>query len=93
MPGHPARTAPRTGPLIFAGLTSGGVVSDAVLAFSIGAGLMVAAGPVAVFYAVGAEGRSLEDSATPLSAQAAEPASTRRRAVSGRVRRCTEASA
>ncbi|MET9604829.1 MFS transporter [Streptomyces sp. NPDC006512] len=57
-----------SGPLIFAGLTSSGVVSDAVLAFSIGAGLMVAAGVVAVFYAVAAEGRSLEDIATPLSA-------------------------
>ncbi|MFE5676950.1 hypothetical protein ACFQ7B_16620 [Streptomyces erythrochromogenes] len=62
-----------SGPLIFAGLTSSGVVSDAVLAFSIGAGLMVAAGLVAVFYAVAAEGRSLEDIATPLSARAAEP--------------------
>ncbi|KJY20741.1 MULTISPECIES: MFS transporter [unclassified Streptomyces] len=61
-----------SGPLIFAGLTSSGVVSDAVLAFSIGAGLMVAAGLVAVFYAVAAEGRSLEDIATPLSARAAE---------------------
>src|SRR4029450_13094199 len=37
-----------SGPLVFAGLTSSGVVSDAVLAFSIGAGLMVAAGLVAV---------------------------------------------
>ncbi|MFD3696828.1 MFS transporter [Streptomyces sp. NPDC058646] len=58
-----------SGPLIFAGLTSSGVVSDAVLAFCIGAGLMVAAGVVAVFYAVAAEGRSLEDIATPLSAR------------------------
>ncbi|MFJ9939658.1 MFS transporter [Streptomyces erythrochromogenes] len=66
-----------SGPLIFAGLTSSGVVSDAVLAFSIGAGLMVAAGLVAVFYAVAAEGRSLEDIATPLSAQSAEPTPTR----------------
>ncbi|MFD8575717.1 MFS transporter [Streptomyces virginiae] len=61
-----------SGPLIFAGLTSSGVVSDAVLAFSIGAALMVAAGLVAVFYAVAAEGRSLEDIATPLSARTAE---------------------
>ncbi|MFE6905754.1 MFS transporter [Streptomyces erythrochromogenes] len=66
-----------SGPLIFAGLTASGVVSDAVLAFSIGAALMVAAGLVAVFYAVAAEGRSLEDIATPLSAQAAEPTPTR----------------
>ncbi|WP_411102956.1 MFS transporter [Streptomyces sp. cmx-4-9] len=60
-----------SGPLIFAGLTSSGQVSDAVLAFCIGAGLMVAAGLVAVFFAVAAEGRSLEDIAKPLSAKEA----------------------
>ncbi|MEU3986005.1 MFS transporter [Streptomyces sp. NPDC026672] len=59
------------GPLVFAGLTESGVVSDAVLAFSVGAALMLAAGLVAVFFAVAAEGRSLEDIATPLSAEAA----------------------
>ncbi|MFI5764134.1 MFS transporter [Streptomyces sp. NPDC051563] len=58
-----------SGPLLFANLTSSGVVSDAVLAFCIGAALMVAAGVVAVFYAVAAEGRSLESIATPLSAR------------------------
>ncbi|MFD9568665.1 MFS transporter [Streptomyces sp. NPDC059982] len=57
-----------SGPLLFAGLTSSGVVSDAVIAFCVGAGLMVAAGLVAVFFAIAAEGRSLEDIATPLSA-------------------------
>ncbi|GLF97009.1 MFS transporter [Streptomyces yaizuensis] len=56
-----------SGPLVFAGLTGSGVVSEAVLAFCIGAGLMVAAGLVAVFFAVAAEGRSLESIATPLS--------------------------
>lgn len=61
-----------SGPLIFAGLTSSGEVPDAVLAFCIGAALMVAAGVVAVFYAVAAEGRSLEQIATPLSARSAE---------------------
>ncbi|MGW4032735.1 MFS transporter [Streptomyces sp. NPDC004838] len=55
------------GPLVFAGLTESGVVADAVLAFSIGAALMVAAGLVALFFAVAAERRSLEDIATPLS--------------------------
>ncbi|MEV7723487.1 MFS transporter [Streptomyces sp. NPDC087917] len=60
-----------SGPLIFSGLTSSGKVSDAVLAFCIGAALMVAAGLVAVFYAVAAEGRSLEQIATPLSARPA----------------------
>ncbi|THA57527.1 MFS transporter [Streptomyces sp. A1136] len=69
-----------SGPLLFADLTSSGVVSDAVIAFCVGATLMVAAGVVAVFLAVAAEGRSLEQIATPLSARttpsapAAEPA-------------------
>ncbi|MGW8776639.1 MFS transporter [Streptomyces sp. NPDC055796] len=56
-----------SGPLVFAELTSSGVPADTVLAFCIGAGLMVAAGLVAVFFAVAAEGRSLERIATPLS--------------------------
>ncbi|MEE1754722.1 MFS transporter [Streptomyces sp. SP18CS02] len=60
-----------SGPLIFAGLTESGVVGDTVLAFCIGATLMVLAGVVAVFFAVDAERKSLEDIATPLSAQAA----------------------
>ncbi|GGZ81783.1 MFS transporter [Streptomyces subrutilus] len=63
-----------SGPLIFAGLTSSGVVGDAVIAFCIGASLMVAAGVVAVFFAVAAEGRSLEQIATPLSAREAADA-------------------
>ncbi|GAA3388244.1 MFS transporter [Streptomyces roseoviridis] len=56
-----------SGPLIFAGLTESGVVADTVLAFQIGAALMCAAGLVAVFLAVNAERRSLEDIAEPLS--------------------------
>lgn len=59
-----------SGPLIFSGLTSSGVVSDAVVAFCIGAALMVAAGVVAVLFAVDAEGKSLEDIARPLSQRA-----------------------
>lgn len=59
-----------SGPLIFAELTESGVVSDTVLAFQIGAGLMCAAGLVAAFLAVRAERRSLEDIAEPLSATA-----------------------
>jgi MFS family permease len=59
-----------TGPLVFSGLTESGVVSDTVLAFCIGAALMCAAGLVAVFLAVKAERRSLEDIATPLSSAA-----------------------
>ncbi|WP_445397778.1 MFS transporter [Streptomyces sp. LE64] len=61
-----------SGPLVFAGLTESGVVAEAALAFCIGAGLMVAAGLVALFFAVAAEGRSLEDIATPLSVRSPE---------------------
>ncbi|MFJ9213825.1 MFS transporter [Streptomyces sp. NPDC102264] len=57
-----------SGPLVFADLTASGVVGDTALAFRIGAGLMCAAGLVAAFLAVRAEGRSLEDIAEPLSA-------------------------
>ncbi|MEV4971062.1 MFS transporter [Streptomyces scopuliridis] len=56
-----------SGPLVFADLTASGVVGDTALAFRIGAGLMCAAGLVAAFLAVRAEGRALEDIATPLS--------------------------
>ncbi|MEU9134491.1 MFS transporter [Streptomyces sp. NPDC048404] len=56
-----------SGPLVFADLTKSGVVGDTVLAFQIGASLMCAAGLVAVFLAVKAERRSLEDIAAPLS--------------------------
>ncbi|OKK22085.1 MFS transporter [Streptomyces sp. CB00455] len=63
-----------SGPLIFASLTTSGVVSDAVIAFCIGASLMVAAGVVAVFLAVAAEGKSLEDIAAPLSSRPEETA-------------------
>ncbi|MET7985435.1 MFS transporter [Streptomyces sp. NPDC005281] len=56
-----------SGPLVFADLTKSGVVADTVLAFQIGASLMCAAGLVAVFLAVKAERRSLEDIAAPLS--------------------------
>ncbi|MET8855337.1 MFS transporter [Streptomyces sp. NPDC004579] len=71
-----------SGPLVFADLTKSGVVGDTVLAFQIGASLMCAAGLVAVFLAVKAERRSLEDIAAPLSTApstaAASPASTAR---------------
>ena len=56
-----------TGPLVFADLTAGGVVGETVLAFCVGAALMTAAGLVALFFAVAAERKSLEDIATPLS--------------------------
>ncbi|MQL65653.1 MFS transporter [Streptomyces vinaceus] len=66
-----------SGPLLFAELTSTGVVGDTVLAFQIGAGLMVAAGVVAAILAVNAERRSLEDIATPLSAAEPQQAAAR----------------
>lgn len=56
-----------SGPLIFAGLTGSSAVADTVLAFCLGAAVMVAGGLVALFLAVPAERRSLEDIATPLS--------------------------
>ncbi|MEU0939078.1 MFS transporter [Embleya sp. NPDC005971] len=56
-----------SGPLVFSDLTESGDVGDTVLAFCIGAGLMLAAGIVAGFLAVDAERRSLEDIAPPLS--------------------------
>jgi MFS family permease len=60
-----------TGPLVFAGLTESGVVSDTVTAFVIGASIMLASGIVAAFLAVDAEQKSLEEIAEPLSAEAA----------------------
>ncbi|WP_369374072.1 MFS transporter [Streptomyces sp. cg36] len=56
-----------SGPLVFSDLTSSGVVDDAVLAFCVGAALMTVAGVVSAFFAVDAEGKSLEDIAVPLS--------------------------
>ena len=57
-----------TGPLLFADLTSSGKVSDTVIAFVIGASLMCAAGLIAIFFAVDAEQKGLEDIARPLTA-------------------------
>ncbi|MGV9343889.1 MFS transporter [Streptomyces spiralis] len=59
-----------SGPLLFADLTGTGKIGDTVLAFSVGAALMCAAGLVAAFLAVDAERRSLEDIAKPLTAVA-----------------------
>ncbi|MET8896371.1 MFS transporter [Streptomyces albogriseolus] len=61
-----------SGPLLFADLTGTGEVGDTVLAFQVGAALMCAAGLVAVFLAVNAERRSLEDIAKPLTAVASK---------------------
>jgi MFS family permease len=58
-----------SGPLLFAKLINTSKVGETALAFVIGAALMVAAGVVALFLAVDAEQRSLEDIARPLSAR------------------------
>jgi MFS family permease len=62
-----------TGPLLFADLVGTGKVGDTVLAFVVGAILMIAAGLVELLLGVRAEGKSLESLAKPLSA-ADEPA-------------------
>ena len=56
------------GPLLFSALVSSGRVGDTVVAFVIGAVLMIAAGLVEVVLGVRAERKSLEDIARPLSA-------------------------
>ncbi|MFI7601974.1 MFS transporter [Actinoplanes sp. NPDC049681] len=61
-----------TGPLLFADLVGTGEVGDTVLAFVIGAVLMIAAGLVEAVLGIKAERQSLEQLATPLTA--AEPA-------------------
>jgi MFS family permease len=58
-----------TGPLLFAKLVGTGKVPDTVIAFVIGASLMIAGGVVEVFFGVKAEGQSLESIAQPLTAQ------------------------
>ncbi|HEX7996433.1 MAG TPA: MFS transporter [Streptosporangiaceae bacterium] len=60
-----------SGPLLFSSLVSTGKVSDTVIAFSIGAVLMIPAGLVEIVLGVKAERRGLEDIATPLTAQEA----------------------
>ncbi len=61
-----------SGPLLFSSLVSSGKVSQAALAFTIGAVLMIAAGLVEVFLGVKAERKSLEDIAQPLTAADAQ---------------------
>jgi hypothetical protein len=62
-----------SGPLLFADLVGTGEVTDTVLAFVIGAILMIAAGLVEAFLGVRAERKSLEDLATPLTATDGRP--------------------
>ncbi|WP_433348146.1 MFS transporter [Micromonospora sp. CA-111912] len=60
-----------TGPLLFSKLVGSGQVSDTVLAFVIGASVMIVGGIVELVLGVQAEGKSLEELATPLSAEEA----------------------
>jgi MFS family permease len=62
-----------SGPLIFAGLVESGVPGDTALAFTIGAGLMIAAGLVEAVLGVKAERKGLEAIAKPLSTADAAP--------------------
>jgi MFS family permease len=62
-----------SGPLIFSALVSSGKVADTVLAFCIGASLMILAGLVEILLGVRAERRGLEDIAQPLTAADAGP--------------------
>ncbi|HET9899101.1 MAG TPA: MFS transporter [Streptosporangiaceae bacterium] len=66
-----------TGPLLFSALVSSGKVSQTVVAFSIGAVLMIGAGIVELFLGVKAERRSLEDIAQPLTVTDASPGQRR----------------
>jgi MFS family permease len=65
-----------SGPLIFAELVGTGRVGDTVVAFVIGAAVMIIAGLVELWLGVRAERKGLESLATPLSAEdaAEEPA-------------------
>jgi MFS family permease len=61
-----------TGPQVFSRMVESGETSKVALAFAIGAALMIAAGIVAIFFAVKAERQSLENIARPLTAEDAE---------------------
>ncbi|HEY7176203.1 MAG TPA: MFS transporter [Micromonosporaceae bacterium] len=67
-----------TGPLLFSKLVSTGKVGDTVVAFVVGAIVMILGGIVELFLGVRAERRSLEELATPLTAQEADQAPSRR---------------
>jgi len=63
-----------TGPLLFGNLIGSGKVSAVAIGFFIGAGVMALGGLAELAFGVRSEQRSLEDIATPLSAQDGEPA-------------------
>lgn len=61
-----------TGPQVFSRMVESGETSKVAIAFSVGAVLMIVAGIVAIFFAVDAERKSLENIAKPLTAEDAE---------------------
>jgi len=65
-----------SGPLLFSSLVSTGKVSDTVIAFAVGASLMILAGLVEAFLGVRAERKGLEEIATPLTAEDATVGAT-----------------
>src|SRR6185437_8576676 len=67
-----------TGPLLFSKMISSGDKTQAGIAFLIGAGIMVVGGIAEIVFGVKAEQRSLEDIATPLTAEDAEEPRSRR---------------
>ena len=69
-----------SGPLLFSALVGTGKVGDTVLAFSIGAALIILAGIVEIFLGVRAERRGLEDIARPLTVADAGPSPRQARA-------------
>jgi MFS family permease len=64
-----------SGPLLFSHLVGTKKVSDTVVAFCVGAGLMIAGGIAELVLGVNAERRSLEDIAQPLTAEEADEGS------------------
>ncbi|MGI8413624.1 MAG: MFS transporter, partial [Solirubrobacteraceae bacterium] len=58
-----------TGPLLFAYLDKTGNFANAALGFVIGAVMMIVGGLVEIVYGIKAEGRGLEDIATPLTVE------------------------
>jgi MFS family permease len=61
-----------TGPLLFSSLIGSGQVGEVVIAFYIGAAVMALGGVVEAVWGIRAEGRQLEDLATPLTAEDAQ---------------------
>jgi hypothetical protein len=75
-----------TGPLLFSKMIGSGDATQAGIAFLIGAAIMLIGAVAELLFGVRAEQRSLEDIATPLSAEEAERRPARRPAATRRYR-------